>query len=120
MDVHLPEAFSLLQKLYDRTIALSAPRHALLALAIVAFVESSIFPIPPDVMLIPLVLAARDRAWVIAAVATVAPVVGGFAGYAIGYLFFETLGQPILDFYGYAAQFESFKDRKRTRLNSSH
>src|SRR3546814_9858691 len=72
MDVHRPEAFSLLQKLYDRTIALSAHRHALLALAIVAFVESSIFPIPPDVMLIPMVLAARDRAWVIAAVATVA------------------------------------------------
>lgn len=100
----------MLQKLYDRTIALSAHRHALLALAIVAFVESSIFPIPPDVMLIPMVLAARDRAWIIAGVATVASVVGGFAGYAIGNLFFETIGQPILDLYGYAAQFESFKD----------
>src|SRR3546814_19427536 len=101
MDVHLPEAFSLLQKLYDRTIALSAHRHALLALAIVAFVESSIFPIPPDVMLITMVLAARDRAWVIAAVATVASVVGGFAGYAIAYLLFKKNGQPLLAFYGY-------------------
>ncbi len=100
----------MLQKLYDRTIALSAHPHALLALAIVAFVESSLFPIPPDVLIIPMVLAARDRAWLIAGVATAASVVGGFAGYAIGYLFFEGIGEPILRFYGYVEKFDAFKE----------
>lgn len=100
----------MLQKLYDRTIALSAHRHALVALAVVAFVESSVFPIPPDVLLIPMVLAARDRAWIIAGVATVASVIGGFLGYAIGYLFFETIGQPVLAFYGYVDQFAAFRE----------
>jgi len=99
-----------LQKLYDRTIALSAHRHALLALALISFIESSVFPIPPDVLLIPMVLAARDRAWIIAGVATAASVAGGFAGYAIGSVFFEGLGQPILDFYGYTEKFREFAD----------
>jgi membrane protein YqaA with SNARE-associated domain len=97
-----------LQKLYDRTIALSAHRHALLALALISFIESSVFPIPPDVLLIPMVLAARDRAWIIAGVATAASVLGGFAGYAIGSVFFEGLGRPILDFYGYTEKFREF------------
>lgn len=98
----------MLQKFYDRTIALSAHRHALLALALISFIESSVFPIPPDVLIIPMVLAARDRAWIIAGVATVSSVLGGFAGYAIGHLFFEAIGQPILDLYGYAAKFDEF------------
>ncbi len=82
----------MLRKLYDRTMALAAHRHALLALAVVSFAESSVFPIPPDVLLIPMVLAARASAWRIALVCTVASVLGGFAGYGIGYLLFETVG----------------------------
>ena len=99
----------MLRKLYDLTMAMASHRHALLALALVSFIESSVFPIPPDVLLIPMVLAARASAWRIALVCTVASVLGGFAGYGIGYLLFETVGRPILDLYGYGAQFTSFQ-----------
>jgi membrane protein YqaA with SNARE-associated domain len=80
---------------------LAGHRHALLALAVLSFAESSIFPIPPDVLLIPMILAARERAWLIAGVCTAASVVGGVFGYAIGALLFDTLGQPTVEFYGY-------------------
>ncbi len=99
----------MLRRLYDWTLELSAHRHALWALAAVSFVESSVFPIPPDVILIPMILAARERAWRIAAVCTVASVLGGLAGYAIGYFLFEAVGRPILDFYGYAPKFAEFQ-----------
>ena len=98
-----------LQRTYDWTIQLAGHRHALLTLAAIAFIESSIFPIPPDVLLLPMVLAARDRAWLIAAVATVASVMGGLAGYGIGYFLFEEVGKPLLDFYGYLEKFEVFR-----------
>jgi membrane protein YqaA with SNARE-associated domain len=96
------------QRLYDRTMALASHRHALRALALVSFAESSIFPIPPDAMLIPMVLAHRDRAWTFAAVCTVASVVGGIFGYAIGYFLFEAIGRPIVDFYGLQDDFARF------------
>ena len=96
------------QRLYDRTMSLASHRHALWALAAVSFAESSIFPIPPDAMLIPMVLAHRDRAWTMAAVCTVASVVGGIFGYAIGYFLFEAIGRPIVEFYGYQDQFARF------------
>ena len=70
------------------------------ALAAVAFAESSFFPIPPDAMIIPMVLAQPQKAWRIAAVATVASVIGGLFGYAIGYYLYETVGQWLIDFYG--------------------
>lgn len=100
-----------LQSLYDWTMGLAAHRHALAALFLVAFVESSVFPIPPDVLIIPMVLAAREKAWLIAGVATLASVLGGLLGYAIGFYFYEGLGQPILDTYGYLEKFESFSAR---------
>jgi len=103
----------MLKPLYDWTMDLAAHRHALVALAVVAFVESSVFPIPPDVLIIPMVLAARPQAWRIAGVATVASVVGGLAGYAIGALVFDSLGRPLLDLYGYQAQFADFQERYR-------
>jgi len=103
----------MLKPLYDWTMDLAAHRHALVALAVVAFVESSVFPIPPDVLIIPMVLAARTQAWRIAGVATVASVVGGLAGYAIGALVFDSLGRPLLDLYGYQAQFADFQERYR-------
>ncbi|GIK98252.1 MAG: cytochrome b561 [Alphaproteobacteria bacterium] len=100
---------AVLQRLYDWTMGLAGHRHALPVLAAISFIESSIFPIPPDVLLIPMVLAARERAWLIAAVCTVASVAGGYAGYAIGYFLYEALGQPILEFYGALGQFAEFR-----------
>lgn len=99
----------MLRRLYDWTMGLAAHRHALLALGAVSFVESSVFPIPPDVLIIPMVLAARDRAWMIALVATVTSVAGGLAGYAIGAFLFDTLGQSILAFYGKEDAYTQFQ-----------
>jgi len=99
----------MLRGLYDWTMALAARPHAIWALAIIAFVESSIFPIPPDVLLLPMVLAARAKAWRIAAVCTVASVAGGLAGYGIGFGLYESLGRPIIEFYGYADKYATFQ-----------
>ena len=101
----------MLRRLYDWTLSLAAHPQALWALAIVAFVESSVFPIPPDVLMIPMILAAPRRAWLIAGVATVSSVLGGLAGYAIGYGLFEQVGRPVLEFYGKDAYFEEFRAR---------
>jgi membrane protein YqaA with SNARE-associated domain len=100
----------LLRRLYDYTMSLAASRHAVWALAVVAFVESSVFPIPPDVLLIPMVLTARAKAFEYAFVATIASVLGGLAGYAIGWGLWEVVGQPSLEFYGAMGKFESFRD----------
>jgi len=86
----------MIQRLYDWTLSLAEHRHALWVLAIVAFLESSMFPIPPDILMIPMIIARPNRAFVIAGVALVASVLGGILGYAIGALAFETLGEPIL------------------------
>ena len=99
----------MLRRLYDWTMHLAGHRRALLALAVISFAESSIFPIPPDVLLIPMILAARQRAWLIATVCTAASVVGGVFGYAIGALLFDTLGQPIVEFYGYLDRYQEFR-----------
>jgi len=98
-----------IQRLYDWAMSLAVHRHALWALAMISFIESSVFPIPPDIILIPMVLAARDQAWRIALVCTVASVLGGLGGYGIGYFLFETVGQPLVDFYGYGAKFADFQ-----------
>ncbi len=99
----------MLRSLYDRTMNLAAHRHALAALFVISFVESSVFPIPPDVILIPMVLAARDKAWRIALVCTVASVIGGGAGYGIGHFLFEEVGRPILELYQYGPKFDVFQ-----------
>jgi membrane protein YqaA with SNARE-associated domain len=78
-------------------------------LAFISFLESSIFPIPPDVLLIPMVLGARARAWYYATLCTVASVVGGLAGYLIGAYLFELVGQPIIEFYDYVEEFNDFE-----------
>jgi membrane protein YqaA with SNARE-associated domain len=84
------------------------------ALFWVSFVESSVFPIPPDVMLIPMVVAERLKAWWYATIATVGSVIGGVAGYALGFFLFELIGQPILRFYGYAGGFQEFSEQFNT------
>jgi membrane protein YqaA with SNARE-associated domain len=99
----------MLRRFYDRLLALAAHRHAVPALAAVSFAESSVFPIPPDVLLIPMILARPERAFHYATICLVASVVGGLLGYAIGYWGFELIGRPVLTFYGYADAIRSFE-----------
>lgn len=100
----------MLQKTYDWTMSLAAHPKALWALAVISFAESSFFPIPPDVLLLPMILANRGKAWLYALVCTLASVAGGFFGYAIGMLAFDQIAQPVLAFYGNEAVFASFSD----------
>lgn len=95
-----------MRRLYTWMMRQAESAKAPYALAAVSFAESSFFPIPPDVMLVPMVLANRSKAWRYAALATVASVLGGMAGYAIGYFLLQSIGQPILEFYGYGARME--------------
>ena len=99
----------MLRRTYAWLLRLAATRYALATLAAVAFLESAVFPIPPDVLLIPMVLAARRSAFLIAGVCTAASVAGGLGGYAIGYYLFESIGRPLLAFYGDQEAFESFR-----------
>ena len=101
----------MLRSFYDWTLRSAGHRHAERWLALVAFLESSVFPIPPDVMIVPMVLADRAKAWRIALIATLASVAGGMLGYAVGAVFFEQIGQPILEFYGYGEKFQNFAER---------
>lgn len=100
----------MLRRLYDWTMAQAVTPHAMVTLALVAFIESSVFPIPPDVLIIPMVLAARHKAWRIATVCTVASVIGGFAGYGIGMFLYDQVAEPILRFYGYMDKFSAFQE----------
>ncbi len=103
----------MLRQLYDRMLALAERPDALWLLAAVSFVESSVFPITPLVMLAPMVLARPDRAWLIAGVCTIASVAGGVAGYAIGALLYEEIGRPVLEFYGKADEFAEISEQFR-------
>ena len=98
----------MIRSLYDWVMGLAAHKRAPEALFGVSFIESSVFPIPPDVMLVPMVLAKRAKAWFYATVATIGSVLGGILGYAIGYWLFESLGAPIFEFYGYLEKFNAF------------
>jgi len=103
----------MLRRTYDRTMAMADHPQAMWWLALVAFVEASVFPIPPDVLMIPMILARPQRAFAIAGVALGASVLGGLLGYAIGALAYDTIGQPILATMGKAEAMEAF----RTRFN---
>ena len=96
---------------YDWIMGLASRRDSIWVLAAVAFIESSVFPIPPDILLIPMVLAARDRAWRLAAVCTIASVLGGILGYVIGMFLYQSAGLPLLELYGYADKFDEFSSR---------
>lgn len=98
----------MIRALYDWTIRLAEHPRAIWALAFVAFIESSVFPIPPDILMIPMILAAPRRAFVIATVATVCSVLGGMFGYWIGAVLYDTVGLPVLEFYGKTDNFETF------------
>ncbi|MBY6134278.1 YqaA family protein [Leisingera sp. XS_AS12] len=101
----------MLKPLYNQTMALADHPKALWWLAAVAFVESSFFPIPPDVLMIPMILARPSRAWLVALVALVASVAGGVLGYVIGAFFYDSIGQPVLEAMGKGAAMEEFNTR---------
>lgn len=100
----------MLRRLYNWVLALSERRSAPWALAGVSFSESSFFPIPPDVMLVPMCLARPDRAFQYAGICTVASVLGGLLGYAIGYLLYDTIGVWLIELYGYREQAHAFRE----------
>ncbi len=99
----------MLDRVYARTLALAASRYATAALALVAFAESSFFPLPPDLLLIPMILARPRRAFLLAGLCTVMSVLGGFLGYAIGYFLFDAIGRPILEFYHAMGRYDALK-----------
>ncbi|MXQ07191.1 DedA family protein [Alphaproteobacteria bacterium GH1-50] len=101
----------MIRKLYDWTISMAAHPRALWVLAFVSFIESSVFPIPPDILMIPMIVARPSRAFLIAFVCMAASVVGGVAGYLIGMFVFEAIGQPVLEFYGKADSVAEFNAR---------
>jgi len=99
----------MLKAMYDQMMAKASHRHALWWLAAVSFIESSVFPIPPDIMLIPMVLAAPTQWWRIALVCTVSSVLGGYLGYAIGYFAMDTIGMAILSAFHLSEKFQALK-----------
>lgn len=98
----------MMRRLYDWMMRTAASDNAPQALGLVSFIESSVFPIPPDIMLIPMVLAKREKAWTYATIATVTSVLGGLLGYAIGYFLYDSVGLPILKFYGREGALDGF------------
>ena len=99
----------MIRRLYDWTLSLAQSPHALWALFLVAFAESSVFPIPPDVLMIPMILARPGRAFVIAGVALAGSVLGALLGYYIGAQLFDVVGRPVLEFYGKADRYDDFQ-----------
>ena len=98
----------MIRGLYNWTISMAESPNAMWVLAIVCFVESSFFPIPPYVLMIPMVIARPAQAFVIAGVATLCSVAGAMLGYYIGWALLETVGRPVLAFYGKGADFDAF------------
>ena len=99
----------MLDRLYSRILALAESRYAIGALVLVAFAEASFLPLPPDLLLIPTILAQPRRAFLFAAICTLASVTGGFFGYAIGYFLFAAIGRPVLEFYHAMDRYEVLK-----------
>ena len=102
---------NLLRKLYDWTLEKSKDPKAPWFLAIISFSESSFFPIPPDIILIPMVIAKRAKAWFFAFICTISSVLGGVAGYLIGYFFYLTIGEFIIELYSYQSEYSDFQSK---------
>jgi membrane protein YqaA with SNARE-associated domain len=99
----------MLRRLYEWTMGLAARPTAELWLGIIAFVESSVFLVPADVLFVPMVIARPERAWRYALVATTTSVLGGIVGWYIGHYAFESVARPILEFYGKLDAFEALR-----------
>ena len=110
MSAQASEPRNLLRRLYDWCVAAAYKPHAKWTMVGVSFAESSFFPVPPDVMLIPMALARPERAYSLAAWCTAASVVGGLAGYAIGALLFDSVGRWLIEFYGYSDRVDYFRE----------
>ena len=100
--------------IYEKTLNLASRPNALAWLCAISFIESSFFPIPPDIMLIPMVLATPKKAYSIAGLATLSSVLGGYFGYLIGVYGFELIARPLLNFYGYMEKFSEFEEYYHT------
>jgi membrane protein YqaA with SNARE-associated domain len=100
----------MLRRMYDWCIAAADKPYALWLLGMVSFAESSFFPVPPDVMLIPMALAQPSKAWLFALVCTLTSVAGGVLGYAIGALLYDSIGGWIIQLYGYGNKMETFRE----------
>ena len=100
----------MLKRLYNFVMRLSKHKYALPTLSIVSFSDSIFFPIPPDVILIPMTLASQKKAWLYAAVCTASSVIGALVGYLIGFYLFEEIGKNLMEFYGYGEKFENFQN----------
>jgi membrane protein YqaA with SNARE-associated domain len=109
MTVQASEPRSIIRRLYDWAMAAAHKPHAMWTMGAIAFAESSFFPVPPDVMLIPMALARPARAYVMAAWCTVASVAGGIVGYAIGALLYDSVGAWLIHLYGYGDKVETFR-----------
>ena len=109
MTVQAAEPRSIVRRLYDWAMAAAHKPHAMWTMGAISFAESSFFPVPPDVMLIPMALARPERAFVMAAWCTATSVAGGVAGYAIGALLYDSVGAWLINLYGYGDKVESFR-----------
>jgi membrane protein YqaA with SNARE-associated domain len=98
----------MIRQMYDWTMRQAGSERAPAVLGIISFIESSFFPIPPDIMLVPMVIANRAKAWWYATIATISSVLGGAFGYFIGSSLFDTIGKPLLNFYGKGQSFDTF------------
>ncbi len=105
----------MLRRLYNWTMALAARKSAEAWMALISFIESSIFLVPVDVLFIPMVIARRDRAWRYATVATVTSVLGGILGWYIGHFAYDAVAKPVLEFYGKLQDFEALRTSSGSR-----
>lgn len=103
----------MLRNMYDWCVAAAGKPYATWLMGIVSFVESSFFPVPPDAMLIPMGLARPDRAWFYATVCTLTSVAGGVLGYLIGAALYDSIGQWLIQIYGYGEKAEAFREAYR-------
>ena len=109
MTVEAAKPHSLLRRLYDWCLGAADKPHALWIMGAVSYAESSFFPVPPDVMLIPMALARPERAYVLAAWCTATSVAGGLLGYAIGALLYDSVGAWLIHLYHYGDKVETFR-----------
>ena len=100
---------AMLRRIYDWCIDAAHRPYALWIMGVVSFAESSFFPVPPDVMLVPMALARPERAWLYASVCTATSVLGGLVGYAIGALLYDSIGHWLIELYGYGDEVEAFR-----------
>lgn len=99
----------MLKAIYDWAMKMARHRNAYWAVGTISFLDSSVLPVPPDIIMVPMMVARRESIWRIAAVCTVTSILGAYLGYAIGHYLFEMVGRPVLEFYGHMDDFAQFQ-----------